>query len=93
VLTKIKSVISKTLSKLGVTVFLNSSIADLSLVKNSEIDELRYFAKSFAALHFLSESDLLGNSPVKQVAESVPSKSIEVCKLRSLMIGWAHQTN
>ena len=70
-LTKFKSVIAKTLSKLGITIFLNSSISNFSLMSNSEINELRHSAKSIAAFHFLSESELLGNLPVKQASEYV----------------------
>ena len=70
-LTKFKSVIAKTLSKLGITVFLNSSISDFLLIRNSEINELKHSAKSIAAFQFLSESELLGNLPVKQASEYV----------------------
>lgn len=70
-LTKIKSVIAKTLSKMGITIFLNSSISDFSLMRNSEINELRHSAKSIAAFQFLSESKVLGNLPVNQASEYV----------------------
>jgi len=74
-LTKFKSVISKIVSKLGFTVFLNSSISDSSLIKDSEIYELR---KSNAAFHFMSKSDLMGNSPVKQVSEYISASKSQL---------------
>jgi FkbM family methyltransferase len=68
---KIKSIVQNALHNLGLTVNLNSSLSNYTLVANSELDRLRSYEKFSMLLNFLSVSEVTANLTVTQASHLI----------------------